>query len=186
MYTRERSDAGTAATMQQFLKLCDRAGPRCVFSGGDPLAKWQTLLTRARRAPIRIPGGPPVTYAKIVISTVKLLADPPESWSALAGQLQQLYEASTPAAGRASPAVAAGGEAAAYDNADEALVAVTCTDTDNPATPSAGQPWPGSATIASVRSDPSGHTCPSLAPPGQRATVTGTPARSTAGPPLLS
>jgi pimeloyl-ACP methyl ester carboxylesterase len=153
VYTRERSDAGTFATMRQFLLLCGRAGPRCAFSGGDPLAKWQTLLTRARRAPIRIPGGPPVTYAEIVTSTVRLLADPPESWSALAGQLQQLYQASTPAAGRASPAVAAGATAAGYDNADEALAAVTCADTNNPRDPFR---WPAVARQRDRRFGPFG------------------------------
>jgi pimeloyl-ACP methyl ester carboxylesterase len=135
VYTRQRSDEGTSATMAQFLRLCDRAGPRCAFSRGDPQANWQRLLARARRAPIRIPGSPPVTYAEIVARTVLLLADPPQSWSALAGELQQLYRASAPAARGASPATAAGATAAAYHNADEALVAVTCTDTNNPRDP---------------------------------------------------
>jgi pimeloyl-ACP methyl ester carboxylesterase len=48
--------------------------------------------------------------------------------------LQQLYRASTPAARRASPATA-GGAAAVYRNAGEALIAVTCTDTNNPRDP---------------------------------------------------
>ena len=133
-YTRQRSDAGTAATMRQFLQLCDRAGLRCAFSAGDPQAKWRTLLARARQAPIRIPGGPPAGYAEIVTRTVRLLADPPQSWAALAGKLQALYQASTPAAGTPSPPAAADA-AAAYDNADEALAAVTCADTNNPRDP---------------------------------------------------
>ena len=153
VYTRERSDAGTSATMRQFLQLCDRAGPRCAFSGGDPQAKWRTLLARARQAPIRIPGGPPVTYAEIVTSTVQLLADPPETWSELAGQLQQLYQASTPAARTASPAAAGGAAPATYNNADEALVAVTCTDTDNPRDPSR---WPTVARQRDQRFGPFG------------------------------
>ena len=135
VYTRQRSDTGTAVTMAQFLRLCDRAGPRCAFSGGDPQAKWQTLLARARRAPIRIPGSPPVTYAEIVTATAHLLADPPQSWSELAGRLQQLYRASTPTPRSASPATAGSAAAAVYDNTDEALVAITCTDTNNPRDP---------------------------------------------------
>jgi pimeloyl-ACP methyl ester carboxylesterase len=135
VYTRQRSDAGTSATMRQFLQLCDRTGPRCAFSAGDPQAKWRTLLDRARRAPIRIPGGPPVTYADIVNDAVNLLADPPQSWAALAGDLQQLYRASTPAARTASPLAAAGAAAAAYNNKDEAQAAVTCADTNNPRDP---------------------------------------------------
>src|SRR5262245_15984007 len=89
--------------MRQFLQLCDRAGPRCAFSAGDPQAKWQALLARARRAPIPIPGGPPAGYADIVDRTVPLLADPPQSWAALARNLQPLYQASTPAAGTPTP-----------------------------------------------------------------------------------
>jgi pimeloyl-ACP methyl ester carboxylesterase len=63
VYTRERSDLGASATMQQFLSLCDRAGPRCAFSGGDPAKKWGLLLARARQAPIM--------YAQIVTFTVE-------------------------------------------------------------------------------------------------------------------
>jgi pimeloyl-ACP methyl ester carboxylesterase len=132
VYTRERSDTGTAATMRQFLQLCDRAGPRCAFSGGDPQAKWRTLLARARRAPIPLPGGPPVTYADIVTVTVELLFDPPQSWAELAGKLQALYQASTLAARTATPAA---GATAGYDNRAEALAAVTCADTNNPRDP---------------------------------------------------
>jgi hypothetical protein len=133
VYTRQRSDVGTSATMRQFLQLCDRAGRRCAFSAGNPQAKWRTLLARARRAPIRIPGGPPVTYADIVTDAVHLLSDPPQSWSALARDLQALYQASTPAARTATPA--AGATTAAYNNKDEALAAVTCADTNNPRDP---------------------------------------------------
>ena len=68
-----------------------------------PRRNGRRCWTRARRAPIRIPGGPPVTYAEIVTATVKLLADPPQSWSALARRLQQLYQASTPAAAAPPP-----------------------------------------------------------------------------------
>jgi pimeloyl-ACP methyl ester carboxylesterase len=134
-YTRERSDVGTSATMRQFLQLCDRAGRRCAFSAGDPQAKWQTLLARARRAPIPIPGGPPVTYADIVTDAVNLLSDPPQSWSALARDLQALYQASTPAARTASPLPAAGPAAPAHHNTAAARAAVTCADTNNPRDP---------------------------------------------------
>jgi pimeloyl-ACP methyl ester carboxylesterase len=153
VYTRQRSDTGTAATMAQFLRLCDHAGPRCAFSAGDPQAKWQTLLDRARRAPIRIPGSPPVTYAEIVTATVPLLADPPQSWSALARRLQQLYQASAPAPRSASPTTTGSAAAAAYHNTDEALVAITCTDTNNPRDPFR---WPAVARQRDHRFGPFG------------------------------
>jgi pimeloyl-ACP methyl ester carboxylesterase len=135
VYTRQRSDTGTAATMRQFLQLCDRAGPRCAFSGGDPQAKWRTLLARARRAPIPLPGGQRVGYADIVWLTVHLLSDPAQSWAELARNLQALYQASTPAARTPSAATAADTATAAYDNTIEALAAVTCADTTNPRDP---------------------------------------------------
>ena len=153
VYTRERSDAGTAATMRQFLKLCDRTGPRCAFSAGDPQAKWRTLLARARRAPIRIPGGPPVSYAEIVTRTTLLLTDPPQFWSALARKLQQLYQASRPTARTASPAAAGGAATAAYDNTEDSLVAVTCADTNNPRDPFR---WPAIARQRDRRFGPFG------------------------------
>jgi pimeloyl-ACP methyl ester carboxylesterase len=33
---RLRSEPGAYDTLQAFLRLCDRGGPRCAFSGGDP------------------------------------------------------------------------------------------------------------------------------------------------------
>jgi pimeloyl-ACP methyl ester carboxylesterase len=80
-----------------------------------------------------------VTYADIVTLTVKLLFDPPQSWAELAGNLQALYQASSPAAHTASPPAAAAAAAAGYDNQDEALAAVTCADTNNLRDPFA---WP--------------------------------------------
>jgi hypothetical protein len=133
-----------------------------------------------RRSPI--PGGPPVGYAEIVTRTVRLLADPPQSWSTLARELQALYQASTPAARTTSPTAAAGAAAAAYDNAYESLVAVTCADTTNPRDPFRWPPVARQRDRRSARSAPSGPTCPSRAPPGPRATTTATAARSAAAP----
>ena len=149
VFTREQSDRGTSATMQQFLRLCDRAGPRCAFSAGSPRAKWDTLLARARQDPL--------TYAQIVAFTVRALSDPPESWSALAEQLQQLYDASTPAAAAAAArpvlATAATPAQAGYDNKDEAFLSITCTDTNNPRDPFR---WPEVAASADRRFGPFG------------------------------
>src|SRR4051812_17490037 len=90
VYNREGSDQGSYATMRQFLSLCDAAGPRCAFSAGNPTTKWQRLLARARRQPM--------LYAQIVSFTVEALSDPPESWTALAENLQQLYDSRDPGA----------------------------------------------------------------------------------------
>src|SRR5262249_6066780 len=94
-YIRERSDAGAAATMRQFLQLCDRARPRGAFSAGDPQANWRPLRARPGRARTPTPGAPRATYADIVPRTVNQLFDPPQSWAELARELQALYQAST-------------------------------------------------------------------------------------------
>jgi pimeloyl-ACP methyl ester carboxylesterase len=146
VYNRERSDQGASATMRQFLSLCDRAGPRCAFSPGDPAKKWERLLAGARRAPI--------TYAQIVAFTAEALSDPPGSWSALAEQLQHLYASSNPhtkvAARRSSAPQPTRTE---YNNKDESFLAITCTDTNNPRDPFR---WPAVAAERDRRFDPFG------------------------------
>jgi pimeloyl-ACP methyl ester carboxylesterase len=145
VYNRERSDQGSYATMQQFLSLCDRAGSRCAFSPGDPAKKWKLLLARARQEPM--------AYAQIVTSTVAALSDPPESWSALAEYLQQLYVSSTPAAAVTALSSAPAPTQSDYDNKDEAFLAITCTDTNNPRDPFR---WPEVAAARDRRFGPFG------------------------------
>jgi pimeloyl-ACP methyl ester carboxylesterase len=135
--------------MQQFLSLCDRAGSRCAFSPGDPAKKWELLLARARQAP--------AIYAEIVTLTVAALSDPPESWSALADNLQQLYVASTSGAAVAarSPTLttAPTQTQSDYDNKEEAFLAITCADTNNPRDPFR---WPQVAAARDRRFGPFG------------------------------
>jgi pimeloyl-ACP methyl ester carboxylesterase len=155
VFTRQGSDRGAHVTLQQFLRLCDRAGPRCAFSGGDPGAKLDTLLARARRAPIVVPSpeGPQhVTYAEIVVFMIEALSDPPESWVALAEFFQQLYAASNPTATVVPrPALvdpAAQPTPERYDNQEESFLSVVCTDTNNPRDPFL---WPRIAAAADRR-----------------------------------
>ena len=145
VYNRERSDQGAYATMRQFLSLCDRAGSRCAFSPGDPAKKWKLLLARARQAP--------TIYAEIVTLTVAALSDPPESWTALADNLQQAYVASTPGAAVTAPPSSPAPRQSDYDNKDEAFLAITCTDTDNPRNPFR---WPQVAAARDRRFGPFG------------------------------
>jgi pimeloyl-ACP methyl ester carboxylesterase len=155
VFTRQGSDRGAHVTLQQFLRLCDQAGPRCAFSPGDPSAKLDTLLARARRAPIVVPSpeGPQhVTYAEIVAFTITALSDPPDSWVELAEFFQQLYAASNPTVTVApQPALvdpAAQPTPNRYDNRDESFISVTCTDTNNPRDPFV---WPRVAAAADRR-----------------------------------
>jgi pimeloyl-ACP methyl ester carboxylesterase len=156
VYACEGSDAGTAATMRQFLRLCDRAGPHCAFSAGDPRAKWRTLLARARGAPIRIPGGPPVSYAEIVTRITLLLADPPSPgrrWPG--GCSSSTRPAPRPRAGL-PPRPRAARRPRPTTTPRTRWSPSPAPTPATPATPSAGRPSPGSATAASARSDPSG------------------------------
>ena len=98
-------------------------------------------------------GGTPAIYAEIVTLTVAALSDPPESWSALAESLQQLYVASTPAGAVTAPSSAPAPRQSDYDNKEEAFLAVTCTDTNNPRNPFR---WPQVAAARDRRFGPFG------------------------------
>ena len=49
--TRLRSDAGAAATLEEFFRLCDAGGPRCAFSGAAA-ARFAALAAQLQSAPI--------------------------------------------------------------------------------------------------------------------------------------
>jgi pimeloyl-ACP methyl ester carboxylesterase len=52
--TRLKSDKGTNATLQEFFRLCDLAGPGCAFSGGAA-EKYKAIQARLRAEPLVIP-----------------------------------------------------------------------------------------------------------------------------------
>ncbi|MBW0114486.1 alpha/beta hydrolase [Pseudonocardia abyssalis] len=52
--TRLGSDVSTAATMQEFLRLCAAGGERCLFGAGDPAGAWDRLTTALREAPVQL------------------------------------------------------------------------------------------------------------------------------------
>jgi pimeloyl-ACP methyl ester carboxylesterase len=54
---RLRSEQGAYDTLQAFLRLCDRGGPRCAFSGGDPKRRYDRLARRLLREPAQLPDG---------------------------------------------------------------------------------------------------------------------------------
>jgi pimeloyl-ACP methyl ester carboxylesterase len=150
LFIRERSDQGAHATLQQFLRLCDLAGPRCAFAAGNPTTKLDRLLERARKAPIIVPtpqGPQPVSYAEIVAPTLNALFEP-DSWPALAEDLQLLYDASnrsTMTAPVAGIATGAGPASGGYDNTLESFLSVICSDTNHPRDPFV---WPRAAASA--------------------------------------
>jgi pimeloyl-ACP methyl ester carboxylesterase len=137
--TRIHSDQGAFETLQQFLMLCEMAGPQCAFSAGDPRGKLDVLLTRARQTS---------GYAQIV-EFIVLSLNNPARWPALADVLQQLYSQSEAAA---IPSTSLGFGPATmtpepYNNLPEAQFTSACSDADNPDEPSA---WARAATQADL------------------------------------
>jgi hypothetical protein len=150
------SPQASAAVMRAFLDLCSKAGTKaCAFAAGTPAAttaKWDTLLRRLRRHPVTL-GSPPqtVTYADAV-SSVDL--GKVAQWPGDAGQLQELWMASTggrPAPSPASPATAPSGPppaAPSFYTGEEQTLAIFCADSPNPRNPAAYAAAAASGTFA--------------------------------------
>jgi len=91
--TRLRAAQGTYATLLEFFRLCDRGGPTCAFSQGDPRRRYARLAERLLAEPAQLPDGQggtvPFTYNDLVNTTLEAMFDP-VSWPGLAEFLQQL------------------------------------------------------------------------------------------------
>ncbi len=91
---RQFSEQGAYESLQQFLTLCDRGGPRCAFSGGDPTKRYDALLRRLLRSgPVQLPDGEggriPFGYHDAVQASLGALYAP-SAWPDLAEFLQAL------------------------------------------------------------------------------------------------
>jgi pimeloyl-ACP methyl ester carboxylesterase len=125
LYNRVGSAEGASATLGEFFRLCDQAGPACAFSQGDPRRRYQALARRLLANPVQAPDGP-VGYADLVYATQRALEDP-ALWPGLAEQLQQLDSlANSSAATRVETSQHD------YPNLLEGLPGVACSDSDNP------------------------------------------------------
>ncbi len=145
------SERGAAATMRQFLALCDRAQrPACTFAG-DAATKYAQLLARAQDAPILL-GRQRITYADIAGFSLGALYDP-YYWAEAAQLLQRLWRASGGATVTASTAAAPWLRDPPYYNGQDAFSAVSCTDSDNPGDVFA---WPRAAADLDRTSAPFG------------------------------
>jgi pimeloyl-ACP methyl ester carboxylesterase len=149
--TRLRSDVGAQATLQEFFRLCDQAGPDCLFSGGAA-KRYAALAARIRQTPITIIDPETgdefkFTYDQLIALTLGALYSP-ESWPDAAQLLADLEAQAAPQQlTRALAAVrASGGLAAAaqepYPNIVESFPGVLCSDSTNPRKFSA---WPAAA-----------------------------------------
>ncbi len=99
-WLRQRSDRGSAKTLNAFLDLCGRSNTvQCAFSAGSPAAtraKFATLLRRLRTHPESFG----VTYAELVETTLHGLESiaplgPMIGWTGLASTLQQVWMTGT-------------------------------------------------------------------------------------------
>lgn len=118
---RQNVAGGIAETFDAFLRLCAEAGPRCAFSGGDPVLKWRVIAERARVAPIRL-GGAEWTYSAIVNAAADL--SQPSTYPRLAALLQALFDAGTNPVGL----LPISGAAEYTGNRTEAFFTIQCSD----------------------------------------------------------
>lgn len=142
---RQKSDLGSAKTMNAFLDLCGRAGTgRCAFSAGSAAAtrtKFATLLKQMRQHSLRPRGG--YTYAQLLEKTVNTIYNT-FSWAPWAQVLQDVWLNRVPLRAERAPAQKYGG-------AEQAL-AIMCSDSPNPK-PAA---FPAQSTLARHRSGATG------------------------------
>src|SRR5262249_21169155 len=142
--------------MDFFLYACQHAGPhRCAFASADTHAKFDHLMTRLRHHPVVLDAGQgpqTFTYAAVIDALRGGLTFPP-IWPNI-GQLLQAT-AHAPLAGHArtqaghAPLASQAAKADAYDNSQEALLAVACSETDNSSDPAV---WDAQADLADDRS----------------------------------
>ena len=133
-FVRQHGQVGASDTLRQFFRLCAAAGPsRCAFAkGGSPSRKFAQLAAGVRRHPITLPDGRRIDFGALLTLTFEGLYQP-RQWAASAQRLQDVYAAwaSAPAAERTGAAV----PEPAYDNTEDAQLAITCSETANPSRP---------------------------------------------------
>jgi len=161
------SDIGAQATLGEFFRLCDAAGPDCAFSGSSA-QRYAALATRLRQHPVTF------TDQELIAVTLGFLSQP-SAWPAAAALLADLERQASPqVVGQRVAAIGdrIGARTAVqqpYPNLVEGFPGVACSDSVNPDRFSAWQntadaaarhgyfgrletwasspclPWPGSA-----------------------------------------
>jgi pimeloyl-ACP methyl ester carboxylesterase len=126
---RNEVDVAAQGVFGRFLSLCAKAtAANCAFAaGGNPLAKWHTLLTRAQASPIKY-NGRTYSYSTVAALTYYNLYKPITEWPALGTLLQGLYVASAGAAEHAALAQ----EAYPVNNGNEGYYLSQCADIKAP------------------------------------------------------
>jgi pimeloyl-ACP methyl ester carboxylesterase len=141
MSTRVHSDAGAQATLGEFFRLCDEAGPAgCAFAG-DSESRFAAMADQVRAEPVEITD--PFTGEVFLLTYAELVSFMSESlydswdWFLAAQVLAYVEDQISPTPTGRSLLVAAGGmkldrPAARYPNFVEGGIGVFCSDSDNP------------------------------------------------------
>jgi pimeloyl-ACP methyl ester carboxylesterase len=143
--TRLRSDVGAQATLDEFFRLCDEAGPDCAFAG-DSAARYAAMADVLRQGPLEVvdPGTGDtfvITYADLIGNSLGAMYDS-ASWPFLAlflADVEALLGTNRAPTGSVAAARDALLEATSYaerasryPNVIEGFVGVACSDSDNP------------------------------------------------------
>jgi pimeloyl-ACP methyl ester carboxylesterase len=141
--TRLRSDAGTQATLEEFFRLCDAAGPACAISG-TAADRYAALAARLKAHPVAValPDGSvaEINYSGLIAITQGILGNNGRdiTWADFAQLLADLELQAAPArlATRLQTLTQLGYMTLRgfprYPNDVEARPAVFCADSDNP------------------------------------------------------
>jgi len=134
---RVRSHVASSAALGVFLERCEAAGgERCAFASGDTRGRFDALMRRLRATgPVTAdtPIGPLTVGYADVVEAVRGALTVPQQWALVGEILVAVEAAAETATANAAHAAATGSEA--YDNEDEALLAIACSETDNPRDP---------------------------------------------------
>ncbi|MGH2701684.1 MAG: alpha/beta hydrolase [Actinomycetota bacterium] len=134
-FVRQNSHLGSAVTLRQFFRLCERAGVRCAFGAhGQPSQKFASLTDRLLQQPLTLPDGSTFGYSELVVSTIQTLYEP-DLWDDLARLLQELHDATRPRETAVRLRELVSKSPGDYDNEVEAFVASVCAETQNPRAP---------------------------------------------------
>jgi pimeloyl-ACP methyl ester carboxylesterase len=139
--TRLQSDVGAQATLNEFFRLCDAAGPACAFSGGAA-ARYAALAAQLRAHPVEVvfPDGSSfvLDYSNLIGFTLGAMYDS-FSWPDFAAALADIEnQASAQTLGarlqrfRWPAAYITKRGFPRYPNFIESFPAVACADSDNP------------------------------------------------------
>ncbi|MDR7275422.1 alpha/beta hydrolase [Catenuloplanes atrovinosus] len=128
---------GAEATLEEFFRLCDAAGPGCALSGGPGAARrFAEVTARLRAGPVEVvdPFGGDVrlfTYDEW-LSTMRLTLNEPGIWASMAEFFADLAGQIGPATARVSTPPEAPEAPEWYENIVEGTLGVTCADSVNP------------------------------------------------------